>query len=111
MRNRIKKLASIITNLPTEWRVRALNTVANLLQLKVMLQSSYRLLPVDMFLVIYIDLKYVGFEVAMAVTVKIGVCGDVILCSWYNIPVFQGNLLPPCLGPKSNPGVEKMVCV
>jgi hypothetical protein len=31
----MKKLANAITNLPTEWRVRALNTVANLLELKV----------------------------------------------------------------------------
>lgn len=43
MRNTIKKLADMITNLPTEWRVRALNTVANLLELKVMFQSSYHL--------------------------------------------------------------------
>jgi hypothetical protein len=31
----LNKLGNKITNLPTEWRVRALNTVANLLELKV----------------------------------------------------------------------------
>jgi hypothetical protein len=41
MNHTMKKLAHKITNLPTEWRVRALNTVANLLELKVMLRSSY----------------------------------------------------------------------
>jgi radical SAM superfamily enzyme len=38
MKNTIKKLAHMIINIPTEWRVRALNTVANLLELKVMFQ-------------------------------------------------------------------------
>lgn len=40
MSHTMKKLAHKITNLPTVLRVRALNTVANLLELKVMLQSS-----------------------------------------------------------------------
>lgn len=35
MNKTMKKLGNKITNLPTEWKVRALNTVANLLELKV----------------------------------------------------------------------------
>ena len=35
MNKAMKKLGNKITNLPTEWRVRALNTVSNLLELKV----------------------------------------------------------------------------
>jgi len=43
MNKTMQKLGNKITNLPTEWRVRALNTVANLLELKVADQDTLSL--------------------------------------------------------------------
>ncbi|GFG29907.1 hypothetical protein Cfor_09925 [Coptotermes formosanus] len=43
MNKTMKKLGNKITNLPTEWKVRALNTVANLLELKVADQDTLSL--------------------------------------------------------------------
>jgi len=44
MNKTMQKLGNKITNLPTEWRVRALNTVANLLELKVIHEFSHHFL-------------------------------------------------------------------
>jgi len=44
MNKTLQKLGNKITNLPTEWRVRALNTVANLLELKVIHEFSHNFL-------------------------------------------------------------------
>jgi len=44
MNKAMQKLGNKITSLPTEWRVRALNTVANLLELKVIHEFSHNFL-------------------------------------------------------------------
>jgi hypothetical protein len=40
-------------------------------------------------------LKYVGFEVIMAATVKISVCGDVMLCRLVDCTSVSGELAAP----------------
>jgi hypothetical protein len=82
----------MITDLPTEWRVRALNTVANLLELKVMFQSSY--LPVKMFLVAYIDLFLCRLKVCGVLGYGSS-CEDVMLCSFVHHTSVSGEPAAP----------------